>query len=233
MADIREFNALVKTLDYQFRDAGLFREALTHRSAASCNNERLEFLGDSVLNFVIAEELFRRYPDVTEGDLSRLRAELVKKEGLAKVAKDLKLGDYVILGSGELKSGGFRRDSILADAVEAILGAVYLDAGFDVCKQMILRFYHQQLEEVPAPSELKDAKTRLQELLQAHKLTLPEYDVTQISGKAHQQTFTVVCRIRALQVETQGVAGSRRKAEQIAASQAMAAVMTLLKKPVT
>lgn len=225
-----EFGGLIKSLGYQFADEKLLREALTHRSAAINNNERLEFLGDSVLNFVIAEELYKRYPDVTEGDLSRLRAELVKKEGLAKVARDLSLSDHLILGSGELKSGGYRRDSILADTVEAILGAVYLDAGFDVCKKMILRFYHQQLADIPAPSELKDAKTRLQELLQAHKLDLPVYEVTHIVGKAHEQTFTVICRIDELAIETQGVANSRRKAEQLAATQALGLVLPRLKK---
>jgi ribonuclease III len=225
-----EFSALIKTLGYQFTDEKLLREALTHRSAAINNNERLEFLGDSILNFVIAEELYRRYPDVTEGDLSRLRAELVKKDGLAKVARDLSLSDHLILGSGELKSGGYRRDSILADTVEAILGAVYLDAGFDVCKKMILRFYQQQLTDIPAPSELKDAKTRLQELLQAHKLALPEYEVTHIEGKAHQQVFTVICRIDELDINTEGEANSRRKAEQLAATQALVQVVPRLKK---
>jgi ribonuclease-3 len=233
MVSTYEFSALIKKLGYQFVDEKLLREALTHRSAAINNNERLEFLGDSILNFVIAEELFRRYPDVTEGDLSRLRAELVKKDGLAKVARDLSLSDYLILGSGELKSGGYRRDSILADTVEAILGAVYLDAGFDECKKMILRFYQLQLDTLPALSELKDAKTRLQELLQAYKLALPEYDVTSIVGKAHQQIFTVVCRIDELAIESQGVANSRRKAEQLAATQALVQVTPRLKKQST
>lgn len=230
MGCTHEFSALIKTLGYQFTDERLLREALTHRSAATNNNERLEFLGDSILNFVIAEELYRCYPDVTEGDLSRLRAELVKKDGLAKVARDLSLSDHLILGGGELKSGGYRRDSILADTVEAILGAVYLDAGFDVCKNMILRFYQQQLADIPAPSELKDAKTRLQELLQAYKMALPEYEVTHIVGKAHEQTFTVICRINELAINTQGIANSRRKAEQLAAAQALDLVSPRLKK---
>jgi ribonuclease III len=230
MAAAQDYSVLTRLLGYHFTDDKLLREALTHRSASNNNNERLEFLGDGILNFVIAAELFRRYPDVTEGDLSRLRAELVKKEGLAKVARDLSLSDYVILGGGELKSGGYRRDSILADTVEAILGAVYLDAGFEICKNMILRFYTQQLETIPAPSELKDPKTRLQELLQSHKLALPVYDVTYVEGKAHQQTFTLVCRIEELAIETQGIAGSRRKAEQIAATLALALVLPRLKK---
>lgn len=225
-----DFGVLIKRLGYQFVNEKLLREALTHRSAAANNNERLEFLGDSILNFVIAAELYHRYPDVTEGDLSRLRAELVKKDGLAKVARDLVLSDYLILGSGELKSGGYRRDSILADTVEAILGAVYLDAGFETCKAMILRFYDHQLDTIPDLSELKDAKTRLQELLQAYKLALPEYEVIDVVGKAHQQTFTVNCRIEELAIETRGIANSRRKAEQLAATQAITEATPRLKK---
>ena len=230
MVAAHDFSVLIRLLGYQFTNDKLLREALTHRSASNNNNERLEFLGDGILNFIIAEELYRRYPDVTEGDLSRLRAELVKKEGLAKVAHDLSLSDHVILGGGELKSGGYRRDSILADTVEAILGAVYLDAGFEVCKKMILRFYTHQLDTMPAPSELKDPKTRLQELLQSHKLALPVYDVSQVEGKAHQQTFTLVCHIDELAIETRGVAASRRKAEQVAATLALALVLPRLKK---
>lgn len=230
MTDIHDFSRLIKSLGYQFTSDKILREALTHRSASYNNNERLEFLGDSILNFVIADELFKLYPNVTEGDLSRLRAELVKKEGLAKVARDLALSDYVILGGGELKSGGYRRDSILADTVEAIFGATYLDAGFEICRAMILRLYATQLGTLPDLSELKDAKTRLQEILQARKFTLPEYEVTEITGKSHQQMFTVVCRIDELTIETRGVASSRRKAEQLAATQAITLVMPRLKK---
>ena len=230
MVAINDFSILIRTLGYEFTDDKLLREALTHRSASNNNNERLEFLGDSILNFVIAEELFLRYRDVDEGDLSRLRAELVKKDGLAKIARDLSLSDHVILGGGELKSGGYRRDSILADTVEAILGAIYLDAGFDICKKMILRLYAHQLDTIPSPAELKDPKTRLQELLQSYKYALPIYDVIEIVGKAHQQTFTLTCRIEELAIETQGVAASRRKAEQLAAAQALTQVLPLLKK---
>jgi ribonuclease-3 len=222
--------ALARLIGYQFINENLLQEALTHRSASAVNNERIEFLGDSVLNFVIAEELYRRYPDVAEGDLSRLRATLVKKEGLARIAHDLGLSHYLILGSGELKSGGYRRDSILADTVEAIFGAVYLDAGFDRCRQLILQMYQKQLHDIPALAELKDPKTRLQELLQAHKLALPEYELTDVSGKAHQQMFTIQCHIREFSMTTQGRASSRRKAEQQAATLAIAQLADVLKK---
>lgn len=221
---------LVAGLGYQFNNPALLTEALTHRSAAVVNNERLEFLGDSILNFVIANELYRRYPDSPEGDLSRLRATLVKREGLAIIAHDLNLGEYLILGSGELKSGGFRRDSILADAVEAIFGAVYLDGGFDVCSGLIIRLYSTQLDTMPDVSRLKDPKTRLQELLQGRKIALPVYDVIEVSGKAHRQTFVVSCNIDALSVSTQGTAGSRRKAEQKAAESAIDLVERLFNK---
>jgi ribonuclease-3 len=218
MADLQK---LVSLLEFQFKDTRLLTTALTHRSASTQNNERLEFLGDSVLNFVIAEELFKRYPDSSEGDLSRLRAALVKKEGLAKIAHDLVLGDYITLGSGELKSGGHRRDSILADAVEAVFGSVYLDAGFDAAKELILRLYTSQLEDVPDPQLLKDPKTRLQELLQSRKYPLPVYQVINVTGKAHKQTFTVNCHIEDLAIDTLGQSSSRRKAEQKAAEEAI------------
>jgi len=174
---------------------------------------------------VIAEELFRRYPNDQEGDLSRSRALLVKKEGLAKVARDMDLSQFLILGSGELKSGGFRRDSILADTVEAILGAVYLDSDFDQVKKLILRLYQNQLDTMPDLATLKDAKTRLQELLQSRKFPLPVYEVIDVTGKSHNQTFSVHCIIESLDITTEGKAGSRRKAEQQAADRAIQAVM--------
>ncbi len=219
---------LVSQLEYEFRQLDLLTEALTHRSAAARNNERLEFLGDSVLNFVIASELYHLYPDSPEGDLSRLRASLVKKEGLALIAHDLELGEYLILGSGELKSGGYRRDSILADTVEAIFGAVYLDGGFDACKQLIIRLYRKQLDNIPDVSLLKDPKTRLQELLQARKISLPAYNIIDVSGKAHQQVFIVSCAIDELGILARGKAGSRRKAEQLAAEKAITEVERVL-----
>lgn len=232
MNEFERLSKLVARLEYEFSNQNLLTEALTHRSAAARNNERLEFLGDSILNFVIANELFHMYPDSPEGDLSRLRASLVKKEGLAEIAQDLELGEYLILGSGELKSGGHRRDSILADTVEAIFGAVYLDGDFDVCKQLILRLYRKQLENIPDVSQLKDPKTRLQELLQARKIALPVYRVIDIRGKAHQQTFVIACEIDALSLVTEGKAGSRRKAEQRAAEKAIAEIESPSRKQV-
>ena len=229
MKDSERVEKLAARLGYSFNDPGLLIEALTHRSAAAINNERLEFLGDSILNFVIANELFHRYSESPEGDLSRLRASLVKKEGLAIIAHELELGDFLILGSGELKSGGFRRDSILADAVEAIIGAVYLDDGFQTCSEMIVRLYQSQLSNMPDVSRLKDPKTRLQELLQGRKLDLPTYDVIDVSGKAHSQTFIIACHVAALSITTQGKAGSRRKAEQQAAEQAIQEIESLFR----
>jgi ribonuclease-3 len=230
MNDSERLSRLVTRLEYEFDNPDLLTEAVTHRSAAAVNNERLEFLGDSILNFVIANELYHMYPDSPEGDLSRLRASLVKKDGLAMIAKDLELGDFLILGSGELKSGGYRRDSILADAVEAILGAVYLDGGFEACSQLVLRLYREQLDNIPDLSQLKDPKTRLQELLQARKIALPQYQLLDVSGKAHQQTFVISCEVEELSISTQGRAGSRRKAEQLAAQKAIGEIDVLLKQ---
>ncbi len=226
----KRIDKLQTRLDYQFKQPELLQDALTHRSASSRNNERLEFLGDSILNFVIAEELFIKYPQYPEGDLSRLRASLVNKDGLALVAQDLQLGDYLRLGSGELKSGGYRRHSILADAVEAIFGSVLMDSNFETCKKLILRLYKKQLDNVVDPALLKDPKTRLQELLQSRKLPLPVYEVTDVKGKAHQQDFSICCSIDDLSIQTHSHAGSRRKAEQIAAEQAITLVQQQLKE---
>ncbi|MDH5471454.1 MAG: ribonuclease III [Gammaproteobacteria bacterium] len=216
-------SGLINILGYEFGNSELLVEALTHRSVGAKNYERLEFLGDSILNFVIADQLFTRYPQYPEGDLSRLRASLVNKDSLAKIAKILNLGEYLILGSGELKSGGFRRDSILADTVEALIGAVYVDGGFELSRELVLHLYEELLGDVPDPATLKDPKTRLQELLQSRKLSLPVYEVTDISGKAHSQTFVVTCSINELDIESHGKANSRRKAEQKAAIEAIAA----------
>lgn len=210
---------LTTKLDYQFECTELLEQALRHRSAGGGHNERLEFLGDGVLNFVIASALFQRRPKDQEGELSRLRASLVKGETLAKVAKSLELGEYLQLGSGELKSGGFRRDSILADALEAVFGAVYLDGGFEAAKALILKLFMPYLDDLPKAADLKDAKTRLQEFLQSRKLPLPAYEVVNVHGKAHEQTFEVVCRIETLAQETHAIGRSRRKAEQSAAKQ--------------
>lgn len=221
MADNTALKALSLQLDYTFKNEALLTEALTHRSAAAVNNERLEFLGDGILNFIIAASLFESYPEIDEGDLSRLRASLVNKDSLADIAKSLELGNYIVLGSGELKSGGRRRGSILADAVEAILGAVYIDSGFDTCRDLILHLYEDKLRNIPDIQELKDPKTRLQELLQSRRYPLPVYSVLEVSGKAHNQMFKVECSIEDLGCITTSEGKSRRKAEQAAAKLAI------------
>jgi ribonuclease-3 len=207
----------MRQLAYVFQDLSLLEAALTHRSISGKNNERLEFLGDSILNFVISAELFSRYPKATEGELSRLRASLVKGETLTILARKFALGDYLKLGPGELKSGGFNRNSILADAMEAIIGAIYLDAGLSIVRECILNWYAEQFVDLSALKVVKDAKTQLQEYLQSHKYTLPEYTVLAIEGKTHAQKFYVQCQVEGFTQIAQGVADSRRKAEQKAA----------------
>lgn len=208
---------LQQDLGYRFGDTALLEQALTHRSASGPNNERLEFLGDSVLNFVIADAVFERRPQAREGELSRLRANLVNKASLAELARRLELGGYIHLGGGELKTGGHRRDSILADATEAVLGAIYLDGGFDACRGVILGLYRDRLADLPEQRQLKDPKTRLQEYLQSRRLPLPAYEVVEVEGRAHDQTFRVHCRVEELAVTSEGRANSRRRAEQQAA----------------
>lgn len=212
-------------LGYEFNNPKLLVSALTHRSASSRNNERLEFLGDGILNFVVAAELFERRKSVDEGALSRMRASLVRKETLAEIARELRLGDCIALGSGELKSGGFRRDSILADALEAIFGALYLDAGFDTTRDVICRLYAERLVTLPDVSQLKDPKTQLQEWLQARGQSLPDYTLLDAVGKAHEQVFTVCCEVPAYSVSEQAKDTSRRKAEQAAAKAALAVLV--------
>ena len=175
-----KLNRLASLLGHQFADADLLKRAITHRSAGSRHNERLEFLGDSILSLVIAETLYQRFPDVSEGDMSRMRATLVREKTLAELAREFDLGEYLILGPGELKSGGFRRESILADTVEAIIGAIYLDAGMDVIRQLLLNWYAQRLEEIRPGAEQKDPKTRLQEFLQGRRRPLPSYVVVKV-----------------------------------------------------
>jgi len=212
---------LCRRLGYQFTQATLLEDALTHRSAGSRNNERLEFLGDAILNFTIAAELYRRFDQADEGELSRLRASLVNAQALAILSRGLNLGECLTLGSGELKSGGFRRESILADALEAVFGAVYLDGGFEVCRELILRLYQATLTDLPAFADLKDPKTQLQEFLQSRKRPLPSYQVIEMSGEAHAQIFIVECQAEGLPTPTRGHGSSRRKAEQEAASKAL------------
>lgn len=210
-------DGLAERIGWVFKDPGLLEQAVTHRSASGTNNERLEFLGDAILNFVIAAEIFERRPDLREGELSRLRASLVNKNALAGIARSIELGPYIVLGSGELKTGGQRRDSILADALEALIGAVYLDGGYTAGRELILRLYVRHLSDLPNMQALKDAKTRLQEYLQARHLELPIYTLEQTSGRAHEQTFRVCCHCAPLERTGEGVAGNRRQAEQAAA----------------
>lgn len=209
---------LQSTLDYRFKQLDLLELALTHRSCSrNTNNERLEFLGDSVLNLVISQHIYEREPEANEGDLSRIRSSLVKEEALARVARDIGLGDFIYLGGGELKSGGFRRSSILSDTLEAIIGAIYLDSGFEQARDTILFLYRNYLRTLPDTDTLKDSKTRLQEYLQSKQLELPEYSVIKTVGKSHDQVFTVSCTVESLQLQCDGTGSSRKKAEQMAA----------------
>ncbi|MFV0448432.1 MAG: ribonuclease III [Vibrio sp.] len=214
-------NRLETKLTYQFKDTELLDLALTHRSANGKHNERLEFLGDSILSFVIADDLYHRFPKINEGDMSRMRATLVRGHTLAELGREFELGDYLKLGPGELKSGGFRRDSILADAVEAIIGAIYLDSGTEVVRSIILSWYQTRLDAIKPGVSQKDPKTRLQEFLQGRRKPLPVYTVTNIKGEAHNQEFTVSCDIAGIGMPVIGKGTSRRKAEQAAAETAL------------
>lgn len=216
MSDARTWAA--GAAGHEFTNGQLLEAALTHRSASGPHNERLEFLGDAVLGLVIAEAVYQARPDSDEGDLSRLRASLVRKQTLAEIARELGIGPHIQLGQGELKTGGHRRESILADATEALIGAVYLDAGFDASRNMILRLYAGRLQDLPSPDELKDPKTRLQEWLQGQSRALPEYVILDVTGAAHRQEFTVACRLPDSGEETTAAGRSRRKAEQAAAT---------------
>ncbi|MDY7116625.1 ribonuclease III [Halomonas sp. SSL-5] len=214
-------NAFSRRLGHDFGDDSLLELAMTHRSFGGQNNERLEFLGDSIVNFVIAEALFRRFPEAREGQLSRLRARLVKGQTLAELAREMSFGEHLRLGSGEMKSGGHRRESILADAVEAIIGAIYLDAGMEAVRARILSWYAVRLEEISLQDTQKDPKTRLQEFLQSRQVPLPRYEVVNVEGEAHAQTFTVECHVELLDDHTTGIGASRRHAEQQAAEMAL------------
>lgn len=209
------------TLRYRFQDKQLLRQALKHRSAGGTHNERLEYLGDAVLSLVVAEALYERLPDADEGYLSRLRASLVRRETLSDVASDLNLGERIELGPGEMKSGGHRRASILADSLEALYGAIYLDSGLDAAREVITRSYGARLQDLPARDALKDPKTRLQELLQGRGLALPVYVIDKVEGEDHQRRFTASCAITALDLKTTGTGSSRRGAEQHAAERMM------------
>lgn len=214
-------NQLSKRIGYSFSQPELLIQALTHRSAKGQHNERLEFLGDSILGFVIAEALFEKFPKEDEGDLTRMRSSLVKGVTLAEIGRDFKLGEHLILGPGELKSGGHRRESILEDAIEAIIGAVYLDSNISQCKELILTWFAKRLNTIKPGNEQKDPKTRLQEYLQGRKIPLPVYDVIDTSGQSHNQQFTVRCVTEILDNEVIAKGTSRRKAEQAAAQQVL------------
>ncbi len=214
-------NRLQRKLGYQFSSEKLMTLALTHRSANGNHNERLEFLGDSILSFVIADDLYHRFPKVDEGDMSRMRATLVRGKTLAELGREFALGDHLLLGPGELKSGGYRRDSILADCVEALIGAIYLDSDVEVVRTIILAWYKSRLDTIEPGINQKDPKTRLQECLQGRRLPLPAYTVVKVQGEAHNQEFTVQCEVAGLEQPVVGKGGSRRKAEQAAAEQAL------------
>jgi ribonuclease-3 len=215
---------LQQALGYTFTRPDLLTQALTHRSYGSINNERLEFLGDSVLNCTVARALYDAFPDLPEGSLSRLRANLVRQETLAEIAVALKLGDTLRLGEGELKSGGFRRPSILADALESLFGAVFLDAGFDAAQRVVRRLFDPLVAKIDPKASGKDPKTQLQEMLQSRRLPLPDYQLIDTQGEAHDQSFIVECVLTKPVLSTRGVGKSRRAAEQEAARQACAAL---------
>jgi ribonuclease-3 len=215
-----DYGPLQRKLGYSFAQASLLQQALTHRSHSLAHNERIEFLGDSILNCCIADELYRRFGELKEGELSRLRASLVRQEALAELAQQLELGTYLRLGEGELKSGGFRRPSILADSLEALFGAVFLDGGFGAAQGVIRSLYASLLEHLDPQTLGKDPKTLLQESLQARRIPLPQYAVVATKGAAHKQQFQVECHIPELAIRTTGFGASRRIAEQEAAQHA-------------
>lgn len=210
-------NKLTKLLGSELMATDTFVRAITHRSAEGKHNERMEFLGDSVLGLIITTELYQRIPRASEGYLSRLRASLVNENALAGIAAELAIGDFLRLGAGELKSGGFRRKSIIADAFEAIVGCIYLEQGMEAAKKFVLTAYGERLDNLPAEDSLKDPKSRLQEFLQSRGHDLPDYNLIDTQGEAHKQTFTAECVIPKLNIRTTGTSGSRRKAEQEAA----------------
>lgn len=218
----QEPEKLARKLGLSFRQPQLIRRALTHRSANADNNERLEFLGDSVLGFVIAERLYQKFTEADEGVLSRLRATLVNQTALANIARKLNLGDYLILGSGELKSGGYRRDSILSDAMEALIGALLIDQGMDACRSWVLGLFADQIESLSVRDWKKDPKTRLQESMQARGLDLPAYSLKSVVGQPHDQSFVVECRVSLTGETCEGYGSSRKRAEQESAEKMLA-----------
>jgi ribonuclease III len=220
----QELKRLEQRIGYEFSDFSLLKQALTHRSALGLHNERLEFLGDSILSFAISTDLYKRFPKVDEGDLSRMRATLVCGKMLSEVGREFVLSDCLILGPGELKSGGFRRDSIIADGVEAIIGAVFLDSDIATVNKLVLSWFESRLDTIKPGISQKDPKTRLQEHLQSRKQPLPLYEVLDVKGEAHNQQFTMSCEIEGMQ-QVQGKGTSRRKAEQKAAQMMLTALL--------
>ncbi|WP_420933339.1 ribonuclease III [Alteromonas sp. A081] len=217
MQGIDKYRRLYKAIGYTFKDVALLDQAFTHRSAAKQHNERLEFLGDAILGMIIGETLYKRFPEVPEGKLTRMRSTLVKGDTLAELAREASMGELLHLGPGELKSGGHRRSSILADAVEALLGAIYLDSGMEEVRNVIDRLWETRINRLDPHAHPKDNKTRLQEFLQGRKLPLPTYEVLSISGKDHAQVFQVSCTVENLAEPVKASGNSRRKAEQEAA----------------
>lgn len=226
-----DLTLLQNRIGYTFKDIALMEQALTHRSHSGLHNERIEFLGDSILNCVVASLLYKRYPGIDEGDLSRVRANLVKQQALFEIAQSLDLPHFLRLGEGELKSGGFRRPSILADTLEALFGAIYLDAGFDVAHDVICALYNPILDTVDLATLGKDAKTLLQEFLQGKKIPLPLYNVVATHGAAHSQQFEIECLVPKLDIQVFGTGASRRAGEQAAAKMALEAAKAVALKP--
>jgi len=216
-----KLDVLMRKLHHEFTDKSLLTLALTHRSRGSNNYERLEFLGDSILGFVVADWLYNHFPKLAEGKLSRMRSSLVRKETLAMVARDLGLSEFLILGEGELKSGGFNRDSILSDAVESIIGALYLDGGFEIANDFIHSNFKDQFSGTSEQSTFKDAKSKLQEAMQKQGYALPDYRIIETVGEQHEQEFTIECVLQKLNLRGQATARSRRSAEQSAAEQVL------------
>ena len=212
---------LMRALNYEFQDEKLLARALTHRSASPLHNERLEFLGDALLNYIIAQYLYKHFEKATEGELTRLRARFVKGETLYEIATELSINAYLRLGTGELRSGGTQRPSILADTMEAIIAAIYLDSNLETCQSIVEEWFGPRLAEASLAQDQKDPKTCLQELMQQRKKGLPEYEVLSIEGEAHAQIFRVICKVELLDKPTEGLANNRRKAEQQAAARAL------------
>ncbi len=219
----KDYSQLAKLLGYQFNDESLLVQALTHRSFKGSHNERLEFIGDSLLGMFVAEALYFAFPKATEGELTRMRSQLVKGQTLTEIAKEYDISSWLLLGPGEMKSGGFRRDSILEDAIESIIGAVYLDSDIDQCRTFVLKLVEDRLKQVDPSNALKDPKTQLQEYLQSRKRALPIYEVTGVSGQAHNQTFKISCTLDNGKLLS-ATGTSRRKAEQAAAKKALEVV---------